>query len=100
MNDGTFCGGAQAFKINTLLKLSDVKGIDEKTELIHFVVQEIIRSEDKVCIEVKNTHKKISGTPKKDNVASKTSQSTNLSSLDLRHKLFPAITYRRINDSS
>ncbi|KAF9609924.1 hypothetical protein IFM89_019290 [Coptis chinensis] len=47
MNDGTFRGGAQAFKLDTLLKLSDVKGIDGKTTLLHFVVQEIIRSEGK-----------------------------------------------------
>lgn len=45
MNDGTFRGGAQAFKLDTLLKLSDVKGVDGKTTLVHFVVQEIIRSE-------------------------------------------------------
>ncbi|XP_027172555.1 formin-like protein 5 [Coffea eugenioides] len=45
MNDGTFRGGAQAFRLDTLLKLSDVKGIDGKTTLLHFVVQEIIRSE-------------------------------------------------------
>ncbi|XP_028807700.1 formin-like protein 5 [Neltuma alba] len=45
MNDGTFRGGAQAFKLDTLLKLSDVKGVDGKTTLLHFVVKEIIRSE-------------------------------------------------------
>ncbi|XP_051124771.1 formin-like protein 3 [Andrographis paniculata] len=45
MNDGTFRGGAQAFKLDTLLKLSDVKGADGKTTLLHFVVQEIILSE-------------------------------------------------------
>lgn len=45
MNVGTFRGGAQAFKLDTLLKLSDVKGIDGKTTLLHFVVLEIIRSE-------------------------------------------------------
>ncbi|GMH05697.1 hypothetical protein Nepgr_007537 [Nepenthes gracilis] len=45
MNDGTFRGGAQAFKLDTLLKLSDVRGTDGKTTLLHFVVQEIIRSE-------------------------------------------------------
>ncbi|KAK6141160.1 hypothetical protein DH2020_025100 [Rehmannia glutinosa] len=45
MNDGTYRGGAQAFKLETLLKLSDVKGTDGKTTLLHFVVQEIIRSE-------------------------------------------------------
>lgn len=45
MNVGTFRGGAQAFRLHTLLKLSDVKGTDGKTTLLHFVVQEIIRSE-------------------------------------------------------
>ncbi|CAN6457945.1 unnamed protein product [Victoria cruziana] len=45
MNDGTFRGGAQAFKLDTLLKLSDVKGTDGRTTLLHFVVREIIRSE-------------------------------------------------------
>uniref|UniRef100_J3LV35 Formin-like protein n=1 Tax=Oryza brachyantha TaxID=4533 RepID=J3LV35_ORYBR len=45
MNDGTFRGGAQAFKLDTLLKLADVKGVDGKITLLHFVVQEIIRSE-------------------------------------------------------
>ncbi|XP_019183461.1 PREDICTED: formin-like protein 5 [Ipomoea nil] len=45
MNDGTYRGGAQAFKLDTLLKLSDVKGVDGKTTLLHFVVQEIVRRE-------------------------------------------------------
>lgn len=45
MNVGTYRGGAQAFKLDTLLKLSDVKGTDGKTTLLSFVVQEIIRSE-------------------------------------------------------
>ncbi|OIT04095.1 PREDICTED: formin-like protein 11 [Nicotiana attenuata] len=45
MNIGTIRGGARAFKLDALLKLSDVKGTDGKTTLLHFVVQEIIRSE-------------------------------------------------------
>lgn len=45
MNVGTYRGGAQAFKLDTLLKLSDVKGTDGKTTLLSFVVQEIIRAE-------------------------------------------------------
>lgn len=45
MNVGTIRGGAIAFKLDTLLKLADVKGTDGKTSLLHFVVQEIIRSE-------------------------------------------------------
>ncbi|KAK8997535.1 hypothetical protein V6N11_012092 [Hibiscus sabdariffa] len=45
MNVGTNRGDAQAFKLDTLLKLVDVKGVDGKTTLLHFVVQEIIRTE-------------------------------------------------------
>ncbi|XP_028761768.1 formin-like protein 5 isoform X2 [Neltuma alba] len=52
MNDGTYRGGAQAFKLDTLLKLSDVKGTDGKTTLLHFVVQEIVRSEGKRAVRL------------------------------------------------
>ncbi|KAK4426415.1 Formin-like protein 6 [Sesamum alatum] len=45
MNNGTNRGDAKAFKLDTLLKLVDIKGTDGKTTLLHFVVQEIIRSE-------------------------------------------------------
>ncbi|XP_022734133.1 formin-like protein 2 [Durio zibethinus] len=45
MNVGTNHGDAHAFKLDTLLKLVDVKGTDGKTTLLHFVVQEIIRAE-------------------------------------------------------
>ncbi|KAL6223699.1 hypothetical protein ACLB2K_002558 [Fragaria x ananassa] len=45
MNVGTTRGDAHAFKLDTLLKLVDVKGTDGKTTLLHFVVQEIIRAE-------------------------------------------------------
>lgn len=47
MNVGTNRGDAIAFKLDTLLKLLDIKGTDGKTTLLHFVVQEIIRSEEK-----------------------------------------------------
>jgi len=45
MNDGTNRGKASAIKLDSLLKLADVKSADGKTTLLHFVVQEIIRSE-------------------------------------------------------
>ena len=45
MNARTNQGDAQAFKIDTLLKLVDVKGADGKTTLLYFVVQEIIRAQ-------------------------------------------------------
>lgn len=55
MNDGTYRGGAQAFKLDTLLKLSDVKGTDGKTTLLHFVVQEIMRYEGIRCVRQQNS---------------------------------------------
>ncbi|RLM65871.1 formin-like protein 2 [Panicum miliaceum] len=45
MNVGTARGGAMAFKLDTLLKLADVKGTDGKSTLLHFMVQEMIRSQ-------------------------------------------------------
>lgn len=45
MNVGTNRGDAHAFKLDTLLKLVDVKGTDGHTTLLHFVVQEMIRTE-------------------------------------------------------
>lgn len=45
MNVGTNRGDAIAFKLDTLLKLVDVKGTDGKTTLLHFVVQQIVGSE-------------------------------------------------------
>ncbi|CAL5073299.1 unnamed protein product [Urochloa decumbens] len=45
MNTGTNRGNAHAFKLDALLKLADVKGADGKTTLLHFVVEEIIKSE-------------------------------------------------------
>ncbi|CAL9197379.1 unnamed protein product [Musa hybrid cultivar] len=45
MNVGTNRGDARAFKLDTLLKLVDVKAADGRTTLLHFVTQEIIRSE-------------------------------------------------------
>nr|CAD1838924.1 unnamed protein product [Ananas comosus var. bracteatus] len=45
MNIGTNRGDAHAFKLDTLLKLVDIKGADGKTTVLHFVVQEIIKSE-------------------------------------------------------
>ncbi|XP_062077835.1 formin-like protein 5 [Humulus lupulus] len=60
MNDGTFRGRAQAFKLDTLLKLSDVKGTDGKTTLLLFVVQEIIRSEGIRAARVAKENKSLS----------------------------------------
>lgn len=35
---GTQRGAAAGFKLDTLLKLADVKGTDRKTSLLHFVI--------------------------------------------------------------
>ena len=45
MNVGTIRGGANAFRLDALLKLSDIRGADGKTTLLHFVVQEMERSQ-------------------------------------------------------
>ncbi|OWM89610.1 formin-like protein 4 [Punica granatum] len=50
MNAGTTRGNASAFDLNSLRKLSDVKSTDGKTTLLHFVVEEVIRSEGKRCV--------------------------------------------------
>ncbi|OMO57288.1 hypothetical protein CCACVL1_25855 [Corchorus capsularis] len=55
MNAGTARGNAQAFNLTSLLKLSDVKSTDGKTTLLHFVVEEVVRSEGKKCY-ISRTH--------------------------------------------
>ncbi|KAL2344267.1 hypothetical protein Fmac_005552 [Flemingia macrophylla] len=47
MNAGTTRGNAQAFNLASLRKLSDVKSTNGKTTLLHFVVEEVVRSEGK-----------------------------------------------------
>ncbi|KAF8089680.1 hypothetical protein N665_0499s0008 [Sinapis alba] len=59
MNVGTNRGDAKAFKLDTLLKLVDIKGVDGKTTLLHFVVQEITRSE--VTIDETTLHENKDG---------------------------------------
>lgn len=49
MNAGTSRGNAQAFNLSALKKLSDVKSTDGKTTLLHFVVEEVVRSEGRRC---------------------------------------------------
>ncbi|KAM1960907.1 hypothetical protein FF2_020932 [Malus domestica] len=50
MNAGTSRGNAQAFNLSSLRKLSDVRSSDGKTTLLHFVVEEVVRSEGKRCV--------------------------------------------------
>uniref|UniRef100_A0A0A9A5Z9 Formin-like protein n=1 Tax=Arundo donax TaxID=35708 RepID=A0A0A9A5Z9_ARUDO len=47
MNAGTARGNAQAFNLTALRKLSDVKSTDGSTTLLHFVVEQVVRSEGK-----------------------------------------------------
>lgn len=47
MNAGTARGNAQGFNLNSLCRLSDVKSTNGKTTLLHFVVEQVIRSEGK-----------------------------------------------------
>ncbi|KAK6920775.1 LOW QUALITY PROTEIN: Formin, FH2 domain [Dillenia turbinata] len=50
MNAGTARGNAQAFSLTALRKVSDVKSTDGKTTLLHFVVEQVVRSEGKRCV--------------------------------------------------
>lgn len=61
LNLGTTRGDAQAFNLTSLLKLSDVKSTDGKTTLLHFVVEEVIRSEGKKRFSSTNSKHLISG---------------------------------------
>ena len=45
MNAGTARGNAQGFNLSALRRLSDVKSIDGKTTLLHFVVEQVVYSE-------------------------------------------------------
>ncbi|GJN16158.1 hypothetical protein PR202_gb03116 [Eleusine coracana subsp. coracana] len=45
MNVGTIRGAASAYRLDALLKLADIRGADGTTTLLHFVVQEIARSQ-------------------------------------------------------
>ncbi|KAG0479652.1 hypothetical protein HPP92_010510 [Vanilla planifolia] len=56
MNAGTSRGNAQAFDLSALRKLSDVKSTDGNTTLLHFVVEEVVRSEGKRCAALKRNH--------------------------------------------
>ncbi|MED6155647.1 hypothetical protein PIB30_006820 [Stylosanthes scabra] len=60
MNAGTARGNAQAFNLASLRKLSDVKSTDGKTTLLHFVVEEVVRSEGKrIALNSGEIHEKI-----------------------------------------
>ncbi|XP_060214412.1 formin-like protein 4 [Lycium barbarum] len=67
MNAGTSRGNAQAFKLTALRKLSDVKSMDGKTTLLHFVVQEVVRAEGKRCVLNQNQSRGTSAIPTSKN---------------------------------
>lgn len=50
MNAGTARGNAQGFNLSALRKLSDVKSREGKTTLLHFVVEQVARSEGQRCL--------------------------------------------------
>ncbi|KAG6435882.1 hypothetical protein SASPL_100763 [Salvia splendens] len=47
LNADTNWGNAQGFNITSLRRLSDVKSVDVKTTLLHFVVEQVAKSEGK-----------------------------------------------------
>ncbi|XLQ99933.1 hypothetical protein S83_066132 [Arachis hypogaea] len=46
MNAGTSRGNAQGFNLSALRKLPDVKSIDRKTSLLHFIVEQVAQKEE------------------------------------------------------
>ncbi|XLS87277.1 hypothetical protein HN51_037443 [Arachis hypogaea] len=46
MNAGTSRGNAQGFNLSALRKLPDVKSIDGKTSLLHFIVEQVAQKEE------------------------------------------------------
>ena len=48
LNAGTQRGAAAGFKLDTLLKLADVKGVDRKTSLLQFVIQQLQKDEPRI----------------------------------------------------
>lgn len=71
MNAGTSRGNAQAFNLTALRKLSDVKSADGKTTLLHFVVEEVVRSEGKRCVLNRNQRMSRNGTTDHNNSTQK-----------------------------
>ncbi|KAK4376783.1 hypothetical protein RND71_003079 [Anisodus tanguticus] len=76
MNAGTSRGNAQAFKLTALRKLSDVKSMDGKTTLLHFVVQEVIRAEGKRCVLNRNQSLRSSNSQSRGSSAIPTSKNS------------------------
>ncbi|KAF5726778.1 formin y 2 domain-containing family protein [Tripterygium wilfordii] len=85
MNAGTARGNAQAFKLTSLQKLSDVKSTDGKTTLLHFVVEQVVRSEGKRCVLNKNRSLSRSSSSSQSSYGSIISE-TNSASKDEREK--------------
>ena len=46
MTDLTANCALAGFKLDTLLKLADVKGTDRKTSLLHFVLEQLLKEEN------------------------------------------------------
>ncbi|KAL3682493.1 hypothetical protein R1sor_000515 [Riccia sorocarpa] len=72
LNMGTNRGGAQAFKLDALLGLKDVKGTDSKTSLLHYVIQEIIRKEGERAARAVNEDSNTGSSPASPSSAAST----------------------------
>ena len=49
LNGGTYRGQARGFRLETLLRLTDVKAVDRKTSLLHFVAKELKKSAPEIA---------------------------------------------------
>ncbi|GMN33459.1 hypothetical protein TIFTF001_048259, partial [Ficus carica] len=69
MNAGTSRGNAQGFNLNALKKISDIRSNDGKTTLLHFVVEQVARSEGKRSMINQNYHLRISSTNQRTQIS-------------------------------
>ena len=52
LNAGTAKGNAVGFKLSTLLKLAELKAVDKKTTLLHYVV-DVVRKNAPAIVQVR-----------------------------------------------
>lgn len=48
LNAGTHRGGAVGFKLDTLLKLADIKAVDKRTSLLQFVIEQLRKQDPSI----------------------------------------------------
>lgn len=78
MNAGTARGNALGFNLSALQKLSDVKSTDGKTTLLHFVVEQVARSEGRRHVMNTNNNSLRRSSNQRNNADVNAADNTNL----------------------